>query len=168
MRLGAFAVTNEVYMSMAASILYFLFFSALVASGTISSSTTSGSAAFTTFVVEPSSASLAGGKASLIVTPLTRRGENYVGDYQIKVVPYFFKNEKGRISIGLPEESLLQITQGKSVRFAGTAKTSGSGKTRPINGLLIPTANDRGSVTFSIKTDNGALIFTSDYKSSDK
>ena len=104
----------------------------------------------------------------MIVKPLTRQADNYVGDYQIKVMPYFFKNEQGRISIGLSEESLSQITQGKSVKFAGTAKTSGSIKTRAINGVLTPSANNRGSVTFSIKTDNGALIFTSNYTSADR
>lgn len=83
-------------------------------------------------------------------------------------MPYFFKNEKGKISIGLSEEALLQITQRKLVSLIGTAKTSGSSKTRPINGIMTPSANNRGSVTFSIKTDNGALIFTSNYKSADK
>ena len=47
--------------------------------------------------IGPSSASVALGKASLIVSPLTHRDGNYVGDYQLKVRPYFFKSEKGSL-----------------------------------------------------------------------
>jgi hypothetical protein len=44
--------------------------------------------------IDPSSTSVALGKASLIVSPLTHRNGTYVGDYQLKVRPYFFKSEK--------------------------------------------------------------------------
>src|SRR4029077_17828300 len=33
----------------------------------------------------------------LIVSPLTHRDGNYVGYYQLKVRPYFFKSEKGSL-----------------------------------------------------------------------
>ena len=48
-------------------------------------------------VIGPSSTSVALGKASLIVSPLTHRDGSYVGDYQLKVKPYFFKSEKGSL-----------------------------------------------------------------------
>ena len=49
--------------------------------------------------IDPSSTSVAlRGKASLIVSPLAHRDGNYVGDYQLKVRPYFFKSEKGSYS----------------------------------------------------------------------
>jgi hypothetical protein len=45
--------------------------------------------------IDPSSASVAlRGKASLVVSPLTHRDGNYVGDYQLKVRPYFFRARK--------------------------------------------------------------------------
>ena len=50
--------------------------------------------------IGPSSSSVALGKASLIVSPLTHRDVNYVGDYQLKVKPYFFKSEKGSLVLG--------------------------------------------------------------------
>src|SRR6266403_2694798 len=37
--------------------------------------------------IDPSSTSVRLGKATLIVSPLTRRGGNYIGDYQLKVRP---------------------------------------------------------------------------------
>jgi hypothetical protein len=48
--------------------------------------------------IDPSSTSVALGKASLIVSPLTHRGGNYVGDYQLKVRPYFFRVRKALYS----------------------------------------------------------------------
>ena len=47
--------------------------------------------------IDPSSTSVRLGKATLIVSPLTRRGGNYIGDYQLKVRPYFFKSEPGSL-----------------------------------------------------------------------
>src|SRR4030081_2290507 len=45
--------------------------------------------------IDPSFSSVAlGGKASLIVSPLTHRNGNYVGEYQLKVRPYFFRSHK--------------------------------------------------------------------------
>jgi hypothetical protein len=45
--------------------------------------------------IDPSSTSVAlRGKASVIVSPLAHRDGNYVGDYQLKVGPYFFKKER--------------------------------------------------------------------------
>ena len=46
-------------------------------------------------VINPSSTSVAlGGKANLIVSPLTHRNGNYVGDYQLKVRSYFLRARK--------------------------------------------------------------------------
>ena len=44
--------------------------------------------------INPSSTSVALGKASLIVSPLTHRDGNYVGHYQLKVRPYFLRVRK--------------------------------------------------------------------------
>jgi hypothetical protein len=118
--------------------------------------------------IEPSSTSLAGAKADLTVKPLTRQGDNFIGDYQLKVMPYFFKSETGKLSILLSEKLLRQIIGGKPVKFSGFAKTNGDTKTKPINGTVTPSANDCGCVTFSVKTKNGALVFTSPYRIADQ
>lgn len=44
--------------------------------------------------IDPSSTSVRLGKATLIVSPLTRRGGNYIGDYQLKVRPSRAKMEQ--------------------------------------------------------------------------
>ena len=48
------------------------------------------------FFIDPSSTSIRGGKASLIVGALRRNAETYIGDYQLKVSPYFFLSERAR------------------------------------------------------------------------
>ena len=57
--------------------------------------------------IDPSSISVAlRGKASLIVSPLTHRDGNYVGDYQLKVKPYFFKSEKGSLLLAASDDAV--------------------------------------------------------------
>jgi hypothetical protein len=58
---------------------------------------------------DPSSTSLVLGKASLTVSPLTHRNGNYVGDYQLKVRPYFFKNEKGTLLLVASNDSVRKL-----------------------------------------------------------
>lgn len=71
-------------------------------------------------LVEPSSTSLAGGKARLNVPTLTRQPGVCVGSYQLKVTPYFFKSEKGRISITVPDQALVKLTQNTPLEFTGS------------------------------------------------
>src|SRR4030095_2980526 len=75
--------------------------------------------------IEPCSASLAGGKAKLTTTALRREVAKYVGSYDIKVRPYFFKSEKGTLSFNVSDESMGKLTKGTVVGFAGRAVTSG-------------------------------------------
>ena len=47
--------------------------------------------------VDPSSTTVSHNKVRLIVAPLTHQGKFYVGSYQLKVFPYFFKSETGTL-----------------------------------------------------------------------
>lgn len=115
-------------------------------------------------VLEPSAASLAGGKARLTTSALRRQAGRYIGNYQLKVFPYAFKNETGTLSIGVTDESLRKLAGGLPVSFTGTAVTTGSGKTRPVSVLATPLAGARkGKLTISIATENGALVFAPAY-----
>jgi hypothetical protein len=63
--------------------------------------------------IDPSSASVAlRGKASLMVSPLTHRDGNYVGDYQLKVRPYFFKSEKGSLPLAASDDAVQKLQAG--------------------------------------------------------
>ena len=113
--------------------------------------------------IDPSSTSVALGRASLIVSPLTHRGGNYVGTYQLKVRPYYFKSEKGTLLLAASDDSVRKLQAGTAINFTGKAVASKEGKTHVVLGKAIPSSGDRGSVTFSIITDNGKMVFNTSY-----
>ncbi len=105
--------------------------------------------------VDPSSASVALlGKASLIVGPFTHRDGNYVGDYQLKVRPYFFKSEKGSLLLAASDDAVRKLQTGTAINFAGKAVTHKDGRSHIVLGRATPSSDKRGSVTFSIITDD--------------
>jgi hypothetical protein len=113
--------------------------------------------------IDPSSASVALWKASLIVSPLTHRDGNYVGDYQLKVRPYFFKSEKGSLLLAASGDAVRNLQTGTAINFTGQAVTHRDGRTHIVLGRATPSSRDRGSVTFSIVTDDARIVFNTSY-----
>jgi hypothetical protein len=114
--------------------------------------------------IGPSSTSVAlRGKASLIVSPLTHRDGNYVGDYQLKVRPYFFKSEKGSLLLAASDDAVRKLQAGTAINFTGQAVTHKDGRTHIVLGRATPSSRDRGSVTFSIVTDDARIVFNTSY-----
>ena len=114
--------------------------------------------------IGPSSTSVAlRAKASLIVSPLTHRDGNYVGDYQLKVRPYFFKSEKGSLLLAASDDAVRKLQAGTAINFTGQAVTHKDGRTHIVLGRATPSSRDRGSVTFSIVTDDARIVFNTSY-----
>jgi hypothetical protein len=114
--------------------------------------------------IDPSSTSVAlRGKASLIVSLLTHRDGNYVGDYQLKVRPYFFKSEKGTLLLAASDDAVQKVQAGTPINFTGKAVTHKDGRTHIVLGRATPSSGDRGSVTFSIITDDAKIVFNTSY-----
>lgn len=113
--------------------------------------------------VEPSSSAVSLGKVSLTVSPLIHQGHLFTGDYGLQVVPYVFKNEKGKLELEATDETVDKIIAGTAMEFTGKATNEKNGKTKAIIGKITPSAADRGSVTFSVQTDNGLMVFNSTY-----
>jgi hypothetical protein len=114
--------------------------------------------------IDPSSTSVRLGKATLIVSLLTRRGDNYIGDYQLKVRPYFFKSETGSLVLGASEDFVRRLQSGRAIDFTGKALTREDGTTHVVLGRATPLSGDRGTVTFSIVTEkNAKIIFKTSY-----
>ena len=114
--------------------------------------------------IDPSSISVARrGKASLIISPLTRRYGNYVGEYQLKVRPYFFKSEKGSLLLAASDDAVRKLQAGTAINFTGQAVTHKDGRTHIVLGRATPSSRDRGSVTFSIVTDDARIVFNTSY-----
>src|SRR5438067_2686620 len=65
--------------------------------------------------VDPSATKVALGKVSLTVSPLIHDGNLYSGDYVLKVVPYIFKSEKGRLNLEASEETVQKIFAGNAI-----------------------------------------------------
>ena len=115
-------------------------------------------------LIDPSSTSVAlRGKASLIVSPLTHRDGNYAGDYQLKVRPYFFKSEKGSLLLAASDDAVRKLQAGTPINFTGEAVTHKDGRTHIVLGRATPSSGDRGSVTFSIITDDAKIVFNTSY-----
>ncbi len=108
--------------------------------------------------IDPSSTSVRLGKATLIVSPLKRRDGNYVGDYQLKVRPYFFKSETGSLVLSASDDLVRRLQAGRAIDFTGKAVTREDGTTHVVLGRATPLSSDRGTVTFSIVTQKDATI----------
>jgi len=114
--------------------------------------------------IGPSSTSVAlRAKASLIVSPLTHRDGNYVGEYQLKVRPYFFKSEKGSLLLAASDDAVRKLQAGTAINFTGQAVTHKDCRTHIVLGRATPSSRDRGSVTFSIVTDDARIVFNTSY-----
>jgi hypothetical protein len=98
------------------------------------------------------------------VSGLTRDGGAFVGDYQIKVAPYFFKNETGKLTMLISDASLAKLTGNSAVEFTGRATTDGTNTSRPVRVKAVPTTRLGGALMISVATENGALVFDTSYK----
>ncbi len=114
--------------------------------------------------VATSSSSLAGGTAKLIVGTLRLEGDKYVGDYRLKVFPYFFKSEKGRLFIRVSEPALRPIRRGRATTFTGRASAEGNALTRKIAGKATPSGKGGGDLIFTVTTENVPLVFNTSYR----
>jgi hypothetical protein len=120
-------------------------------------------------VVDPSSMPMAGGTVVLTIGELRRADGVYSGDYKIKVFPYFFKNEKGKLAITVSDESLAKINRGKIAAIIGTATTSGQGGiSRHIDATATPADINHGTIKLWFMAGDRKMIFEPAYHFSGK
>ena len=112
--------------------------------------------------VDPASTRVSLGKAKLIVMPLCYEKGIFVGNYELEVIPYFFKSEKGSLVVLAPDELVRKLSQGLPVKFTGKA-TNSRGVTKVLKGKAIPSTGERGFLTFSITTAHGEMVFNTSY-----
>lgn len=115
-------------------------------------------------VVAPCSVPVAAGTATLTIGTLQRTGDVYGGTYQMKVSPYYFKSEKGRLAIVVPEEALAKIRQGRSATVTGTATAIGkSGRVRHVDAIATPTDQKQGKLKLWFMAKDRMMIFEPAY-----
>ena len=115
-------------------------------------------------MIDPSSMPIAAGKATLIIGVLQRADGVYSGDYKVRVLPYFYENEKGMLAIVVSDESLATLGKGKVVAIVGTATTSGNdGRSRHIDATATPANINHGSLKLWFMAGNRKMIFEPAY-----
>jgi hypothetical protein len=124
---------------------------------------TNSAAANRILVVDSSSMPVAAGKATLIIGELRRTNDLYVGEYKIKVFPYFYKNENGRLAIVVTDEAFAAAAQGKVATITGTATSGKSGHVRDIVALATPTDQHGGKLKLWFTAGDRKMTFEPDY-----
>lgn len=106
---------------------------------------------------------MSGGKATLSIGPLKRTADIYVGDYQMKVSPYFFKGEKGKLAIVVSDAALARAAKGIAGEITGTA-TSDDGETRRIDAIATPSDNNCGTLKLWFIAGDRKMVFNTPYR----
>jgi hypothetical protein len=142
-----------------------ILFLLLLAAGwcTVQAAPTATNFASRVLILENSTLPLTTAKATLIIGPLTRTNGIYVGDFKVKVFPYFFKSDRGRLAINVPDKALAEMDQGKTVAVAGTSTSTKNGKVRQIEITATPKDRDRGTVSLWFMAGDQKMIFTPAY-----
>ena len=108
---------------------------------------------------------VAGAKATLTISPLRRIKDIFEGDFDMKVAPYFFKNDKGKLAITVSDETIAKVSAGSPVDITGTATTkAGSGSVvRQINAEATPVDAQHGLLKVWLTVDERKLVFLTKY-----
>jgi hypothetical protein len=116
-------------------------------------------------MIERSFTRVAGGKATLIIGPLRRTNDIFGGEFRMKIVPYFFKNDQGTLAIVITPECFAKASKGLTVDIAGTATTAGkNGMVRKINAVATPVDNDHGALKLWFTVDERKMVFETKYR----
>jgi len=115
--------------------------------------------------VDRCSTRVAGAKATLTVSPLQRIKNIFEGEFDMKVAPYFFKNDKGKLAIVVSDEAIAKVSAGSPVEITGTATTKAGLKSvvRQINAEATPVDAQHGTLKVWLTVDERELIFQTKY-----
>ncbi len=111
-------------------------------------------------IIDPCSTAVAAGKATLTIGTLERVDGIYSGYYKIKVSPYFWKSEKGRLAIVVSDESMSRLNRGEVAAVVGTATTIGkAGRTRKVEATATPSDLNHGTLRLWFMAGERKMIF---------
>lgn len=114
--------------------------------------------------VETAKTSIYIGSVTLAMPIFTRQGITYSTTYAARVFPYFFYNEKGSLSIDVPDADLRKLEHGETIEFTGQARTTG-GEDRRIEGRAQPADATSGKLKVRVfVSPKIQLIFNTTYR----
>lgn len=104
------------------------------------------------------------GSVTLEMPPFRHIRGGYESTYSARVFPYFFYNERGRITIDLPDDHLRRLAAGERVDFIGHARNL-EGEPRRVEGHAVPEDAVSGTIKVRIwVSPKIELIFNSRYR----
>ncbi|MSU24511.1 MAG: hypothetical protein EXS32_11905 [Opitutus sp.] len=114
--------------------------------------------------IDPTKTSIFIGTVSMTMPTFTRQNGGYESTYAAKVFPYFFSNEKGRLTIELSDEMLRQLARGEPVEFKGLGVRS-DGAERRVEGKATPADATSGKIKVRVFVSKRIeLIFNTAYR----
>jgi hypothetical protein len=115
-------------------------------------------------VIERSSTRVSAARATLTIEPLVRTNQIFAGNYDVKVSPFFFKSETGKLEIHVSDDSLAKAQKGQSVEITGTALTDGEQVKRKVNAIAKPIDQDHGDLKVWFVANERELVFQTTYR----
>ena len=113
--------------------------------------------------IPPMKTSLLIGSVTLTTEPFVRSGSTLASTYQVKVWPWFFWSESGRITISLTDANLASMAKSETSEFTGEAANHRN-KPRQVTGRTQPTDGSSGKFKIRIKADGYELVFNGTYR----
>lgn len=115
--------------------------------------------------IAPTKTSIYIGTVSMTMPVFVRNPAGvYESTYTAKVFPYFFYNEKGRLSIDVSDDALRQLAAGQPIEFHGRGFSTAN-EERRIEGRAVPTDAHTGKIKVRVfVTKKIQLIFNTTYR----
>ncbi|MDX2187571.1 MAG: hypothetical protein SFV32_11610 [Opitutaceae bacterium] len=116
--------------------------------------------------VETAKTSIYLGNVSLRMTTLRRDGDQYLGEYDAKVFPFFFSSEKGTLFINCTVQQLEALQRGERVPFTGGGRST-AGDERRVEGHVTPDGPQSTSGKIKVRifvSRKIQLIFNTTYR----
>jgi len=123
-----------------------------------------GTDTFPTILVAPCKSKLSFAEASLIVSVLNHESGAFRGDYIIKINPFTFKNDEGRLDLKISDADAHKMTRGLAVEFSGKAISNKGNKQQGVKGRTDPKTASSGNVSFVVTTADRQIVFNTTYK----
>lgn len=92
-----------------------------------------------------------------------RKGANFSTTYDAKVVPWFFWNESGNITLTLTDAEWAKLAKGERTDFKGEAMSE-KNKPRHVTGWAQPADRTSGKIKVRVMADGIELIFNGLYR----
>ncbi len=140
-----------------------LLFSALALIAPLQAETAPIATGWDRITVAPMKTSIYIGSVTLTPGVFRREGSTLTATYSVKVFPWFFWGETGRITVTLSDADLARLAKGETAEFTGDGVNQ-KNRPRKVTGRAQPADATSGKFKVRILADGYELIFNSTYR----